>query len=593
VSREPGAAPQPRDVAHQLAEIATLLELNGADAFRSRAFRSASRTLEGTDLDLLSLARADRLTEVPGVGPAIAAIIREIVLSGRSSLRDELEAATPLGLFDLLRIPGLGTRRIRTLHEELGIDSLDALEAAAEAGRVAELSGFGRRTEERILDGVRFARASRGRRRYPEALDVAARLLDWLLARPEVEAAEIVGALRRRMEVVERVDLIAVSERPEATLGAFRALNGAAADGPEEAGSARVRLADGLDARLRCVDAGAFVAAVVWETGSDAHLAALQERATARGLELDDRGLRRGGRPVELADEEALYSALGLAYLPPELREGLGEVEAAASGSVPRLVETADLRGTFHCHTSWSDGRATVAEMAEGARALGWSYLGLADHSRAAAYAGGLTVERLRRQRREIDEWQRAEYEAAAREGRSPFRLYRGTECDILADGRLDYPPGVLRSLDYVVGSVHYSLTQGEEEMTERILRAVRSPELTILGHPTGRLLLSRAGYALDLRRVIDAAAEVGVAIEINANPHRLDLDWREARYAAGRGVVLAINPDAHSVPGLEHVAYGVSMARKAGLEPRQILNCWPPEEVEAFFAERKQGGTA
>ncbi|HET8656290.1 MAG TPA: DNA polymerase/3'-5' exonuclease PolX [Longimicrobiaceae bacterium] len=580
MSETPAAPVRPAEVARVLAQIATLMELNGEDAFRARAYSSAARALEGTDADLLALARADRLTELHGVGQGLAAVIREIVLTGRSELHEELVAATPVGLFEVMRIPGLGTKRIRALHEGLGVDSLDSLEKAARSGEVAALSGFGAKTQEKILEGIAFARASQGRRRYPEALETAARLLDWLRARPEVRAAEIAGALRRLMEVVDGLVLVAVSEEPADTLDAFLTLNGASGGRRVGERAAEVRLSDGLPARLLCVPADEFVAAMVRETGSDAHLEELAGRAEARGLRLDEHGLLEGASPLELPDEEALYHALGLAYVPPELREGLGEVESAAAGPLPALVETADLRGTFHCHTSYSDGKASVAEMADAARALGWDYLGLADHSRAAAYAGGLTVARVKEQQREIDR-----YNAQHGPG---FRVFKGTESDILPDGSLDYPDEVLASFDYVVGSVHSSFGQPRAEMTERVLRAVRNPRLTILGHPTGRLLLGREGYAIDLRAVIDAAAQAGVVIEINANPHRLDLDWREVRYAVERGVLIAINPDAHSTAGLRDVAYGVNAARKAGLEPSRILNCWTLNEVERFLAERK-----
>lgn len=581
----------PRDVARLLSEIAALMELNGRDPFRARAFQSAARAIEGTEVDLVALARAGELTTLRGVGPAIAAVLREYLLTGSSTLHDELQTATPVGLFELMRIPGLGTKRIHLLHETLGIDSLDALETAAEAGRVAEVSGFGAKTERKILEGIAFARASRGRRRYPAALEVAVRLLEWLRARPEVVAAEIAGEVRRRMEVVDRVDLVAASEDPAATLAAFATLNGGAGEGDRdaaaarEAGCASVRLSDGMAARLRCVEPAAFVAAVAWETGSEAHRAALRGRAESIGLRLAPTGLWRGEERLAPEDEEVLYNALGLDYLPPELREGMGEVEMAAEHRVPRLVELSDLRGTFHCHTTYSDGRATLAEMAEAARERGWSYLGIGDHSPAAAYAGGLPVSRVRQQQREIDAWNAAHGGDAGRR----FRLFRGTESDILTDGRLDYPDEVLATFDYVVGSVHSSFGMGEAEMTARIVRAVRHPMLTILGHPTGRLLLTRSGYAVNVRAVIDAAAEAGVIVEINADPHRLDLDWREVRYAAERGVLVAIDPDAHSTAGLDNVAYGVNMARKAGLGPRQILNCWTLEEVEEYFAQRKR----
>ncbi|CAN5619590.1 helix-hairpin-helix domain-containing protein [soil metagenome] len=571
------------DVARVLAEIATLSELNGENPFRSRAFAGAARSLEGSDVDLEALSREGTLTSLSGVGPAIAETIRELVETGRSALYEELKTATPIGLYDLLRIPGLGAKRIHTLHGELGIDSLDALEEAARAGRIANLSGFGARTEKKILAGLAFVRTSRGRRRYPEALEVAVRLLLWLRERPGIRHAEIAGALRRRLEIVETVELVAGAEETSTLVEAFVQLNGVTQVVERGGGEhALVELTDGLRARLRCVPPERFTGALLWQTGSDAHLRELVEGAAAAGLRLDSDGLWQGDQLVQLADESSLYARLGLAYIPPELREGMGEVALAYAGPLPRLVELDDLRGTFHCHTTYSDGKATVAEMAEAARERGWFYLGLADHSRAAAYAGGLSIERVREQQREIDAWNQAN-------AASGFRIFKGTESDILPDGSLDYPDEVLASFDYVVGSVHSGFGISREEMTERVLRAVRNPYLTILGHPTGRLLLTREGYPLDVEAVLDAAAEHGVVVEINANPHRLDLDWRHLRYAAERGVLIAINPDAHSVDGLEHVVFGVNIARKGGLEARQVLNTWALEEVGRYFEERRE----
>jgi DNA polymerase (family X) len=588
MSTAPAEPLRPKDVARVLSEIAALGELNGMDSFRIRAFQNASRLLEGTDADLESLAREDRLTTLKGIGPGLAGVVSELVLTGRSTPYDELRAATPVGLFDLMRIPGLGTKRIRIIHQELGVDSLDSLEQAGREGKIAALSGFGAKTEAKILEGIAFARSTGERRRYPDALRTAVQLLEWLNGRKEVLSADIVGPLRRRMEVVDRVDLLAATEESETLMGAFVGLNGITVGEPAATvpGVVEGKLADGVHVRLRCVAPEGFVSASVWETGSDAHLAQLEERAMSKGLTFTADGLWKKSRRVALADEAALYTALDLQYLPPELREGLGEVALAADGEVPDLLEVPDLTGTFHCHTTYSDGKATVEEMAEAARALGWGYLGLADHSRSAGYAGGLTVERVRRQHEEID---RLNSGWRAADGEGAFRIFKGIESDILADGRLDYPPEVLASFDYVVGSVHSGFRSSSEEMTERIVTAVRNPALTILGHPTGRLLLRRDGYPVDVRAVIEAASEAGVVIEINANPNRLDLDWRDVRYAVDLGILIAINPDAHSVKELENVAFGVNMARKAGLTPQQVLNCWSLREIEEYFAERKR----
>ncbi len=588
--RESPAEPlRPKDVARVLSEIAALGELNAMDSFRIRAFQNAARLLEGTDADLVALAREDRLTSLKGIGPGLAGVVRELVLTGRSMPYDELRTATPVGLFDLMRVPGLGIKRIRTLHDELGIDSLDALEEAAREGRLAKLAGFGAKTEQKILEGIGFARSTRERRRYPDALRSAVRLLEWLRERDEVLAADIMGPLRRRMEVVDSVSLLAAVSDAGAVSAAFVELNGvtlddrAAGEQDPEPGVVQGRLSDGLHVRLRCVAPPEYVVASVRETGSDAHVAELEARAASLGMALDTSRLRRNDRPLRLADEAALYERLELQYLPPELREGLGEVDLAAERRVPALVTLEDLTGTFHCHSTYSDGKATIQEMAEAARALGWRYLGMADHSRSAGYAGGLTVERVRLQHDEVDELNRG-YAT----GRNPFRIFKGIESDILASGDLDYPPSVLASFDYVVGSVHSGFRSTREEMTERIVKAVHDPALTILGHATGRLLLRREGYPVDVRAVIEAASECGVVIEINANPNRLDLDWRDVRYAVELGVLIAINPDAHSVAELQNVAFGVNMARKAGLSPDQILNCWSLEEIEEYLSERR-----
>lgn len=591
---EPSApAPTPREVAQLLSEIAVLMELNGRDAFRARAFANAARALEGVDADLGTLTREDRLTELRGVGAGIAGVIAEYVRTGRSVMHDELSAAVPAGLHDLLRIPGLGPKRIHTLHTELGIDGVDALERAAREGALGGLPGFGGKTVEKVLAGIGFARSARTRRRYPDALEAAVGLLEVVRGLPGVEQAEIAGALRRRCEVVDRIDLVAAGADPAAVLAAYRALG---ADGtvegeedvPDSAPSdmAELRLSDGMAARLRCVRPAGFVPAMVWETGSEGHLDALAAVARARGGTVDREGIELEGRRVRPRSERAFYERLGLDYVEPELREGRGEVGRAGEGPLPPLVRTEDLRGTFHCHTTASDGRATLEEMVAAARERGWSYLGVADHSRTAAYARGLPIARLREQIVEID----ALNARLAVEGVS-FTIFRGVESDILPDGALDYPDDVLGELDYVVGSVHSAFGMPEAEMTGRIIRAVRHPRLTILGHPTGRLLLTREGYAVDVDAVLEAAAAAGVAVEINANPRRLDLDWRHVRRAAELGIPIAVNPDAHSIAALDHVAFGINMARKAGLEPRQVLNTWPVEEIARYFGQRKQTG--
>ena len=579
-----------REAAAALGEIAMLLEVVGGNPFRAKAFQSAARTLETSSADLTALAAAGELRSIRGVGEGIAGVLDELVTTGTSRMLQELREQTPVGLYDVMRIKGVGAKRGRTLFKELGIDSLEKLEEAATAGRLAALPGFGARTEQVILQGVAFARSQRGRRRYYQAVEAAAALLELVEGLPGVIRASSAGQVRRRLEVIDSIDMVAASEDPETVLAAFRALQGVErADADDADSCAEVRFADGVRATLLCVSPAAYPTALVFATGSDGHLEQLRARAETQKLRLERDGVYAGTRRRAARDEAGVYKVLGLDFIPPELREGWGEIEAAAEGKLPKLVDVDDLRGTFHCHTTYSDGRASVAEMAEAARERGWRYLGIADHSQSAGYAGGLPVAAVRRQHREIDAWN-AEHGG---KGKKRFRLFKGIESDILANGSLDYPAEVLRAFDYVVGSVHSNFALPEKEQTARLVRAVSNPHITMLGHATGRLLLKRSGYAVDVREVIDAAAEHGTCVEINADPHRLDVNWENARYAAEKGVLIPINPDAHSTGALGNVAYGVNVARKAWLTAPQVLNTWELDDLEEFLAERKQKGAA
>lgn len=558
-----------------LDEVAALLALQDADRFRVLAYRNAARALDRLEGSLAELLDSGALGAAAGLGPGTTAVMAELVRTGRSRLYDRLREETPAGLSQLRSVAGLGPKRIRTLHEKLGIDGVEALRAAALAGRVAALPGFGPATERRILDGLDFVDRSAGRRRQPQAYATAERLVRHLETLP-VRTVFLAGEVRRRCETASGIDLVAVTEDPEAVLEAFVTMPGLRTASRVDGLRATARLADGFAVRLRCAPPAAAAVALLAETGSAGHVRALAERAAERGLRLDQDGLWRDEAPVEVESEEAVYEALGLEWVPPELREGWGEVAAAAEGRLPRLVDYDDLRGTFHCHTTYSDGTASVAEMAAAARDRGWRYLGIADHSVSAGYAGGLSVDDVRRQHEEIDRWN-AEHGAA-------LRLFKGIEADILRDGRLDYDDGVLASFDYVVGSVHSGFRMGRAEMTRRITTAVANPRLTILGHPTGRRLLDREPYDVDLEAVIAAAAGAGKALEINGDPHRMDLDWRYWPAATGAGVRCALNPDAHSVAGLGAVLFGLAMARKGWLEPGDVINTWEMERVESFF---------
>lgn len=566
-----------------LEEIATLLDVSGDNRFKARAFRTAARALEKTGVEPAALMASGSLRAVAGIGPATARVIEELIVTGESRYLLDLRERAPSGMRELLRVPGLGPSRIARLHEELKIADLDALEDAARSGRIAGVRGFGESSQRRILDGIPFARGLAGRRRYHQAEEAALRLAGYLDAQDGVERTFIAGDLRRGLEIVDALALVAVVTGATAGVAARIRTAPGLVWHPGDDRVVRGRFGDGLAVEV-CLTAGdGLGAALLHMTGSAGHLAALERVAADRGLELTERGLRAGAARLDASDEHALYAALELQFVPPELRETGAEVAIARERALPPLVELSDLRGCFHCHTTHSDGKASVAEMAEGALVRGWRYLGIADHSQNAGYAGGLSPAQITRQQREIDAWNRR------RSGE--LRVFKGVEADILADGTLDYSanPGVLESFDYVIGSVHSLFRMDRGAMTKRICHAVADPRLTMLGHARGRLLLIRDGYDVDLDAVIESAGAAGAAIEINADPHRLDMSWQHWPKARSLGVRSAINPDAHSVTGMQAVRYGVNIARKAWLTSSDVINAWPVEDVEEYFAARKR----
>ncbi len=570
-----------------LAEIATLLELQGENRFKVRAYAGAARALEEAREPLDALIRTGALESLPGVGPASRSVVEELARTGASSYHEELQKRTPLPLLELLRVPGLGASKVRTLHDELGVASLDDLEDAARAGKLLRLKGFGPRVQASVLEGIAFVRASSGRRLLSGADRVARR---FAAALGELEGAcrvEVVGTVRRREELHREASLLVGAEAGAAAgvIEAFLAFPALTAAERASDAEARERLADGFGIRLRVCAPEDFPLALVEATGNREHVEAFGGRATLAGLELrEGRLLDDGGNAVRPADEPTAYAAVGLAWVPPELREGLGETDLAAEGALPRLVTVEDLRGCFHNHTTWSDGAATVAEMAEAALARGWRYLGIADHSSAAAYAGGIGPEALAEQREEIDDWNATRGEE--------LWLFQGVEADILPDGRLDLADegDALRSLDYVVASVHSSFGLDERAQTDRMLKALADPAVTFLGHATGRRLLQREGCRIDLEAVMGYAAEQGIAIEINANPRRLDLPWRWWHRARILGVETVVNPDAHSTAELDYVRFGVDVARKGWLGPESVWNTLGLEDVRARLARRRVG---
>ncbi len=554
-----------KTAARALREIATLLEVAGDNPHRVRAFANASRAVERIEGDLAAMIDGGTLLEVKGLGRGTVAVVEELAAGRQPDVLAEAHAAVPQGVRDLLGIPGLGPKKVRALWQDLGVTSLGELEYACRENRLVELPGFGAATQQRILDGVAFVRQAGERRLIHEAWAEAETLREALRSVPGVLDAVVAGEVRRCCETVGSIDLVVVTDGGGAAVET--AVPGADR-GPD--GEWRGRVAGGLRVGVRVAGVPDAGTALLWSTGSERHVAELVARAEAGGMSLKPDGLRRGGTQLSCPDEAAVYAALGCNWVPPELREGEGEIEWAARGALPELVTMADVLGALHNHTTDSDGAASVEDMARAAGELGWEFFGVADHSPVAVYAHGVDGERLR------DQWGRIDAFNAA--GVGP-RTVKGLEADILADGSLDIPEGCEEGLEYVVASVHSGFRLPEEQQTERLLRAVAHPACRVLGHPTGRLLLARRGFAVDLEQVLEACAEHGVAVEINASPYRLDLDWRWARRALELSVKLAVNPDAHSKAGLADVRWGLAVARKAGATAADLVNCRPIEE--------------
>ena len=577
------------DIVDILEDIAVLLELKGENPFKIRAYSAGARVLETMEDDLGDVITEDRLGSIKGVGSALVDKIQTLYETGELEYYTKLRASVAPGLIEMLDIPGLGGKKVKKLHEALSVESIDALKAACEAGEVAALKGFGAKSEEKILTGIANRAAYAKRHLWWNARAVAAPILEGLRALPQVERAEAAGSLRRLKETVGDLDFIVASSDPEPVMDWFVGQDAVQEVTAQGATKSSVRFESGLQADLRVVPAEQFAFALHHFTGSKEHNVLMRQRALARGYSLSEWGLKPSGLESgecavesvewEISKEKELFAFLGLDEIPPELREGTKELEWAEANALPTLVESAQIKGVFHNHTTASDGRATIEEMAEAAEQLGFNYLGLADHSKASFQAKGLDDARVLKMIESI--------KAFNESGESPVHVFSGIECDILPDGSLDLEDATLAALDYTVMSVHSSFSQSEEEMTARVIRAIEHPATVMLGHPTGRILLRREPYKINLQKVIDAAIANRVIIEINANPQRLDMDWRLWQRAAEKGLMCSINPDAHKVEGLTHYLAGVNIARKGGIPAEQILNCRDSAGVSKWFEAR------
>src|SRR2546422_1833820 len=578
-------------VAEILVNIATLLDLKGENPFKSRAYVNAARALEEMSEPLDKVIAEERLDQVNGIGESIQKKICELITTGKLAYYEELSAATPPGLVAMLDIPGVGPKKIKVLHDELGIETVEQLEQACKEGKVAKLKGFGEKTQANICAGINRRRAYASRHLISDALPLAESLLEALRAHPDVVRCSSAGSLRRHREIIGDIDLLASSKTPAKVLDFFAQQSGILNVIAKGETKASVLLEGGIQSDLRVVSDAEFPFALMYFTGSKQHNIVMRQRAIERGLRLNEYGLFRS--KIETRDpkllvacktEEEVFEKLGLHPVAPEMREDMGEFALAEKGPLPRLIEWTDLKGSLHNHSTWSDGHQRPEEIAKAMRDLGLAYWAITDHSKASFQANGLDATRLRQELKEIKQIN----DRLAKEG-TDFRLLTGVEVDILTDGTLDLPNDLLAELDMVVASIHQSFSQTEAEITQRLIGAARNPFVHILGHLTGRLLLEREPYKVDQRAVIDACAETGTWIELNASPYRFDMDWRFWPYAKSKGVKCAINCDAHRAEHAGYLRLGAGIARKGWLTKEDVINTLPLERLRHELGAKRR----
>ncbi|MDQ2918477.1 MAG: DNA polymerase/3'-5' exonuclease PolX [Verrucomicrobiota bacterium] len=578
-------------IANTLEKIATLLELKNENVFKIRAYANAARSIETWGGNVSDLQNPETLAKIPGIGKGIASVVQDLAEHERSEYFETLRAEYPADILELFSLPGLGAKKVKALYEQLKISSIAQLQEACESDRVAKLPGFGKTTQEKLCRAMADRVKHAGSFQLGQIAAEAETLQNDLRELDDSLHVCIAGSYRRRKEIVRDLDFIVATKKPEVVSKFFLEhplVESIIAQGTTKTS---VRLHSGIQCDLRVVAPNEYPFALNYFTGSKEHNIVVRNRALQRGWTLNEYRLapsppdpaakrKRETQPIPKIYEEAdLYHSLGLDYIPPELRENCGEFDAAAEHRLPRLIEKESLRGTFHCHTTASDGRSSLEEMANATEELGLQYIGIADHSRSSIQARGLDEARLRVQMAQIKK---------LNAGRKDFRVFSGIECDILRDGSLDFPDEVLAQLDFVVASVHSAFTLSEAEMTKRVIRAISNPHITMLAHPTGRLLLKRDPYAIDIPAILEAAAATGTWIELNAAPKRLDLDWRWWPLAKEKGVKCVINPDAHAVDRLQELWFGIGAARKGWLTKEDVVNCLPLGKIEPELAKKR-----
>ncbi|MDQ5986855.1 MAG: DNA polymerase/3'-5' exonuclease PolX [Syntrophus sp. SKADARSKE-3] len=572
------------DLVRILDEIALMLEMKGENPFKAKAYEHAARMIETLEDDPDDLVATGKLASIKGIGEALNKKITELVTTGHLPYYEDLKASIPPGHFEMLKIPGLGPRKIIALYNNLGIETIGELEYACLENRLVDLKGFGKKTQDNILNGIVHVKRYKDKRLFADVIPVAEAIVRSLSNHDAVRNISLAGSLRRGNEVVKDIDILAASDNPLGLADTFVALPDVESIIAKGDTKVSVILSSGTNSDLRIVSPEEFPYALHHFTGSREHNTAMRGRAKKMGMKMNEYGLFSEAGFIACDSEQAIFRALGLDYIPPELRENMGEIEAAENHTLPDLLKLGDIRGVFHIHTQYSDGAETLDSIVREAKNMGYEYIGISDHSRSAAYAGGLSVDDIKRQHAQID---------ALNEKVAPFRIFKGIESDIQPGGALDYDEETLSTFDFVIAAVHSNFAMTEAAMTERIMTALSHPYTTMLAHPTGRLLLAREPYSVNMQRIIDHAAAMEKIIELNANPLRLDLDWRLIIQAKKKGVKIAINPDIHQLNGFKHMAIGVQIARKGWLSPDDCINCLTVRQIDSLMKEHRQPGAA
>jgi len=567
------------EIIKTLKEISVLLELKNENPFKIRAYQNSARTLETSDIELNKDFKIEDLKGIKGIGSHIAEKIKTLIYTGRLKYYEELKESVPPGLVEMLAIPTMGPKKIKYLFDNLGISNIGELEYTCIENRLVDLPNFGKKTQENILKGIEVLKKFKGKFLFAGVIEEAEKIHKKIENFKYVKRASLAGSVRRKKEIVKDIDIVASTDNPEKVMDFFTTLDEAEDIIAKGDTKSSIRLKSGINVDIRTVEDFQYPYALHHFTGSKEHNTAMRTAAKKDNIKMNEYGLFKNDRLIKCSDEKDIFAFFSMDWIPPELRENFGEIEAAKNRTLPKLIEEKDIKGIFHIHTTYSDGKSSIEQVCEQLIKSGFMYAGISDHSKTASYAGGMKNEDVEQYFKEIDKLNLKF---------SGFKIFKGIESDILLDGSLDYSNKILSGFDFIIAAIHSSFNLSEEQMTERIIKAIENRFTTMIAHPTGRLLLARDAYKVDIIRVINAAAENNVDIELNASPFRLDLDWRMCKYAKEKGVKIFINPDAHNLKDLYDYRFGVNIARKGWLEKEDVPNTYAAEKIDKYLKSKR-----